>query len=121
VSKSRKRNNDLIAFPYQAGHDNWIRGIVFHPSGKFLLSASDDKTIRVWELSTGRCLKTVEAHGHFVQCLSWGRKTAAGANSSAEGPTHANGAPAPKADEPEKLLNVVATGSVDQTIKIWLP
>lgn len=23
--------------------------------------------------------------------------------------------------EPEKLVNVVATGSVDQTIKIWLP
>jgi WD40 repeat protein len=37
----------------QVGHDNWIRALVFHPSGKYLLSASDDKTIKVWELNTG--------------------------------------------------------------------
>ncbi|EIN07139.1 dynein regulator [Punctularia strigosozonata HHB-11173 SS5] len=103
------------------GHDNWIRGLVFHPSGKFLLSASDDKTIRIWELNTGRCLKTVEAHGHFVQCLAWGRKTVAGASPATAGPSHGHGAPVAKAEEPEKLLNVVATGSVDQTIKIWMP
>ncbi|QQP36222.1 Lissencephaly-1 -like protein, partial [Caligus rogercresseyi] len=29
------------------GHDNWVRGLVWHPGGKYLLSASDDKTIRV--------------------------------------------------------------------------
>lgn len=38
----------------QKGHDNWVRGVVFHPSGKFLLSVADDKTMRVWELKTGR-------------------------------------------------------------------
>ncbi|KAJ7455313.1 hypothetical protein B0H11DRAFT_1874845 [Mycena galericulata] len=27
------------------GHDNWVRALAFHPSGKFLLSASEDKTI----------------------------------------------------------------------------
>ncbi|KAJ7858680.1 hypothetical protein B0H14DRAFT_3447143 [Mycena olivaceomarginata] len=36
------------------------------------------KTIRVWELSTGRCMKTVEAHGHFVQTLAWGRQVVGG-------------------------------------------
>jgi platelet-activating factor acetylhydrolase IB subunit alpha len=36
------------------GHDNWVRSLCFHPSGGFLYSASDDKTIRVWELPTGR-------------------------------------------------------------------
>ncbi|KAG5647815.1 hypothetical protein DXG03_007738 [Asterophora parasitica] len=30
-----------------AGHYNWVRALAFHPSGKYLLSASDDKTIRV--------------------------------------------------------------------------
>ncbi|KAI0722438.1 hypothetical protein C8Q72DRAFT_59659 [Fomitopsis betulina] len=29
---------------------NWVREIVFHPRGQHLLSASDDYTIRVWEL-----------------------------------------------------------------------
>jgi platelet-activating factor acetylhydrolase IB subunit alpha len=85
---------------------------VFHPSGKFLLSASDDKTVRVWELQTGRCLKTIDAHGHFVTTLSWGRQPASGK----AGDASANGT-----DESKKLVNVVASGSVDQTIKIWLP
>jgi len=47
----------LAFFPMgtlQKGHDNWVRGVVFHPSGKFLLSVADDKTMRVWELKTGR-------------------------------------------------------------------
>jgi platelet-activating factor acetylhydrolase IB subunit alpha len=26
------------------GHDNWVRGLVFHPSGKYLISCSDDKS-----------------------------------------------------------------------------
>ncbi|RUS20727.1 WD40-repeat-containing domain protein [Endogone sp. FLAS-F59071] len=74
----------------RVGHDNWVRGLVFHPSGKFLLSASDDKTLKIWDLKTGRCMKTLEAHAHFVTCISY----------CAASP-------------------VVATGSVDQTVKIW--
>jgi platelet-activating factor acetylhydrolase IB subunit alpha len=49
------------------GHDNWIRDLKFHPNGTFLYSCSDDKSIRVWELATGRCKKRIaDAHGHFV-------------------------------------------------------
>lgn len=99
----------------QGGHDNWVRALVFHPSGKFLLSASDDHTIRVWELATGRCVKTVQAHSHFVACMAWGRQATSG---STENGATTNGS---AALEPEKIINVVATGSVDQTIKIWLP
>ena len=74
------------------GHDNWVRGLVFHPTGKYLISASDDKTIKVWDMKTGRCSKTLEAHAHFVTCIAFN-----------------SGSP------------VVATGSVDQTVKIWAP
>ncbi|KAG8877384.1 protein with putative role during mitosis [Tulasnella sp. 331] len=95
------------------GHDNWVRALVFHPTGKFLLSAADDKTIRVWDLKTGRCTKTVEAHSHFVQCMSWG-----GAKSAAS----AAGAPRNGEEESgENRINVLATGSVDQSVKIWTP
>ena len=100
----------------QAGHDNWVRAIVFHPTGKFLLSASDDYTIRVWELATGRCVKTVQAHGHFVTCLAWGRQST---SKGSEGDAKTNGAS--KGADVDKIVNVVASGSVDQTIKIWLP
>lgn len=53
------------------GHDNWVRGVVFHPGGKFILSASDDKTLRVWDTRNKRCMKTLDAHKHF--CTSVGK------------------------------------------------
>lgn len=36
------------------GHDNWVRSMVIHPSGKYLYSASDDKSIRIWDLNFGK-------------------------------------------------------------------
>ncbi|CAG8958266.1 hypothetical protein HYFRA_00000621 [Hymenoscyphus fraxineus] len=55
------------------GHDNWVRGLVFHPGGKYLLSVSDDKTLRCWDLSQeGKMVKTLDdSHGHFVSCIRW--------------------------------------------------
>ncbi|GAA5881529.1 hypothetical protein JCM3774_002013 [Rhodotorula dairenensis] len=96
------------------GHDNWVRALIFHPSGKFLLSASDDKTIRTWDLATGRCLKVLEAHGHFVTTMAWGRAKTSAA-------TLPNGAGGANHAETAQVVNVVASGSVDQTVKIWVP
>ncbi|KAN0083648.1 WD40-repeat-containing domain protein [Elaphomyces granulatus] len=55
------------------GHDNWVRAIIFHPGGKYLLSVSDDKTLRCWDLSQEcKCVRTVtDAHGHFISCIRW--------------------------------------------------
>jgi len=36
------------------GHDNWVRSISIHPTGKYLYSASDDKSIRIWDLNFGK-------------------------------------------------------------------
>ena len=51
------------------GHDNWIKGLVFHPGGKFLLSCADDKTIRLWDIEAKRCVKAIEGHSHFVNSV----------------------------------------------------
>lgn len=51
------------------GHDNWVRGALFHPGGKYIISVSDDKTLRVWDIRNVRCLKKLEAHPHFCTCL----------------------------------------------------
>lgn len=51
------------------GHDNWVRGVIFHPGGKYLISSSDDKTLRVWDISNKRNTKTIDAHSHFCTSL----------------------------------------------------
>lgn len=84
------------------GHDNWVRGLAFAPDGRHLLSVSDDKTLRVWDLATGRCVKTVDAHAHFATCIAWGRSSVEVSGAS-------------------RSVNVAATGSVDLTAKVWAP
>jgi len=32
-----------------SGHDNWVRDVTFHTNG-LLISCSDDKSIRIWNL-----------------------------------------------------------------------
>lgn len=55
------------------GHDNWVRDLAFHPTGRYLLSVSDDRSIRCWDLSqAGRCVKILsDSHHHFISCIRW--------------------------------------------------
>lgn len=53
----------------QVGHDNWVRGVLFHPGGRFVVSCADDKTLRIWDYKNKRCMKTLCAHEHFVTSL----------------------------------------------------
>jgi WD40 repeat protein len=41
------------------GHMALIRSLVFTPDGQKLISASDDKTIRVWDVESGRIVQTI--------------------------------------------------------------
>jgi WD40 repeat protein len=41
------------------GHMAKINGIAFTPDGRQLVSASNDKTIRVWELASGKTVRTI--------------------------------------------------------------
>jgi len=68
------------------GHKALIRDIVFTPDGRSLVSASNDKLIRVWNLKTGRTERTLRGQigeGHeekiYAMALSpYGRWLAAG-------------------------------------------
>lgn len=42
---------------------------MFHPGGKYIVSCSDDKTLRIWDYKNKRCAKTLLAHDHFVTCI----------------------------------------------------
>jgi platelet-activating factor acetylhydrolase IB subunit alpha len=68
-----------------------VRGVALHHSGKFIYSCSDDKSIRIWDLNTGKCTKKIQdAHTHFVSCVASNLK-----------------------------YLMIATGSVDNNIKLW--
>ncbi|XP_028410062.1 ribosome biogenesis protein bop1-like [Dendronephthya gigantea] len=66
---------DLQPFPtiqslmYQ-GHEGIVRCLAVDPSGQWLASGGDDKTLRYWEIATGRCLKKLQFE-HRVQSVAW--------------------------------------------------
>lgn len=91
------------------GHKSWIKDLIFHPNGKILVSCSDDKAIKFWNLETGECLKTIsDAHDGFLNCLEW-------APSIFELNSNKND---------EKIINdsmrcIFVSGGNDQTAKVW--
>jgi len=55
----------------QSGHSDNIRAIAFSPDGKIVASASSDKTIRLWEIETGRMLRVLDHHRDSVTSIAF--------------------------------------------------
>jgi WD40 repeat protein len=45
--------------------------VEWSPDGQLMVSASHDRTVRVWEVDSGRCMKTLEPHHELVVAASW--------------------------------------------------
>lgn len=41
-----------------SGHTSRVRSISVDPTGAWLVSGGDDKTVRLWDVATGRCVRT---------------------------------------------------------------
>uniref|UniRef100_A0A8B9Q6F1 Ribosome biogenesis protein BOP1 n=2 Tax=Apteryx owenii TaxID=8824 RepID=A0A8B9Q6F1_APTOW len=66
---------DLQPFPttqalVYRGHSSLVRCLSICPGGQWLVSGSDDCTVRFWEVSTARCMKTLPLAG-VVKSISW--------------------------------------------------
>ena len=66
---------DLQPFPTTAaikfeGHTDKIRTISSSPTGQWLLSGSDDRTVKLWEISSARCINTWKFNG-IVNKVAW--------------------------------------------------
>jgi len=47
-----------------------VSDVKFLPNGDYLISASRDKTLKLWEVVTGYCKRTYEGHEDWVKCLA---------------------------------------------------
>ncbi|KAI9368598.1 nuclear distribution protein nudF [Aspergillus egyptiacus] len=101
------------------GHDNWVRNLLFHPSGKYLISVADDKTIRCWDLSQeARLVKTIDnAHDHFISCIRWA-PTPKSDNPDPSAET-TDGAPKKEVAAKSSFRCVIATGSADSCVRVF--
>ena len=48
------------------GHTNKVRSIATTADGRWALSGSEDLTLRLWDLVSRRCLRTLQGHTHHV-------------------------------------------------------
>jgi WD40 repeat protein len=72
------------------GHTNQLTSINFSPDGKVLASGSGDKSIRIWDVSTGSCRSIMTGHRSWVNAVAF----------SSDG-------------------SLIASASRDETIRLW--
>ena len=95
------------------GHTNTVNSLSFSPSGTHLASCSTDLSIKLWDISTYQCLRTLRGHDHTISAVvfvplpgltppgSAGAKTSTGVDAATAGA--------------QRLLSA----SRDTTVKLW--
>ncbi|UXX79720.1 caspase family protein [Reichenbachiella carrageenanivorans] len=61
-----QNNNQLIV---RQGHTAAINSLKYAPDGSAVYSASDDKSIKMWDVKTGVDINTFNAHTSPIQCM----------------------------------------------------
>jgi WD40 repeat protein len=65
------------------GHTAIVRALAYHPGGTRLASCGEDGTIRIWEVATGRSVRTISLSRPGVQALAYhpdGQRLASGSS-----------------------------------------
>lgn len=63
---------DTVAVQTMSGHSNWISAVAWHPTSEHhIVTASHDKTLRLWDMRTAVPLHTLSTHSDKVLCAAW--------------------------------------------------
>ncbi|MFB2917599.1 hypothetical protein [Aerosakkonema funiforme] len=114
------------------GHANTVNGVSFSPNGKMLASASDDYTVKVWDIFSGKEIKTLTGHTNCVNGVSFSPNGKMLASASADNAVklwdissgkeiktltgHTNSVWGVSFSPNGKML---ASASADKTVKLW--
>jgi WD40 repeat protein len=53
-----------------SGHTSWVASLSFSPDGTSLVSGSEDKTLKLWDIQTGGVIMTFHGHNAGVHSVS---------------------------------------------------
>ncbi|CCK71051.1 U4/U6-U5 snRNP complex subunit PRP4 KNAG_0F03870 [Huiozyma naganishii CBS 8797] len=71
LTRYNGESNGLVNVATLGGHENRVVNTVFHPSDKYVASASFDTTWRLWDVETAQELQLQEGHSKEVYSLSF--------------------------------------------------
>jgi WD40 repeat protein/DNA-directed RNA polymerase subunit RPC12/RpoP len=72
TKKRRRKKKQPLAVLEQKikGHRRWVRSVAVSPDGKWAVSGSDDHTVKIWDLESGRCRQTLREHKGGVRSVA---------------------------------------------------
>ena len=56
---------------WKSGHTDYVRSVAFAPDGSTALSGSDDETLKLWDVATGREIRSFTGHTSFVRSVAF--------------------------------------------------
>ena len=62
---------DRQSLEFNERHTNEVMSFSFSPDGKTLATGSVDRTVKLWDISTGKQIRTILGHGAWVSSVHW--------------------------------------------------
>lgn len=62
--------NATLVYTFE-GHNDWVHGAAFSPDGQMLVTVSEDKTIYIWDLTTGKQVARLTGHQASVNTVAF--------------------------------------------------